>query len=241
MSRSNPRLKNPCTRWFDWDGEKGLVKYYDKEAEENVEIPLPFTFLALDEMAKVTGWDEPRNEKIFSNEVRNTGQEALSVKADGKEIARGMYGDIKGTVEDRGGNYTASLYLAYKGEDDELKIGNLALKRSSLRAWLEFKEIHGHEVFQKAVVIRDFEESSFENEEEETVTYRVPAFDLRDVKKDSARQAHELDVKLQEYLEGRPSYNGQPPAAEDQAPTEESSQDNDQQDVPDDIDDDLPF
>ena len=38
MSRSNPveNSPNPATRWFEWDGSAGGLRYYDKEAKQQV-------------------------------------------------------------------------------------------------------------------------------------------------------------------------------------------------------------
>ncbi len=40
MSRSNPNeiIPNPSTRWFEWGGQSGNVRYYDKEKKENVVV-----------------------------------------------------------------------------------------------------------------------------------------------------------------------------------------------------------
>jgi hypothetical protein len=73
MSRSNPQdhLQNPATRWFEWNGERGEIRYYDKELKKNVEVPLPFTFLLLDEVATVRGWHDPQRLGYYANEVRD--------------------------------------------------------------------------------------------------------------------------------------------------------------------------
>lgn len=84
MSRSNPTdgIKNPATRWFEWaGGDEGGIKHYDKEAKADVKVALPFTFLLLDELSTVKGWHEPSESGIYANEVRDTRQDALVVRA----------------------------------------------------------------------------------------------------------------------------------------------------------------
>ena len=83
MSRSNPSVNapNPAARWYEWNGETGTVRYYDKEAKKNIDVPLPFTFLLLDELACVKGWHDPSQSGIYSNEVRDTTKDKLLVKA----------------------------------------------------------------------------------------------------------------------------------------------------------------
>lgn len=44
MSRSNQTTENsnPAQRWFEWDGDKGEIRFYNKttEAKEVVKLPL---------------------------------------------------------------------------------------------------------------------------------------------------------------------------------------------------------
>ena len=77
MSRSNPNTgsSNPSTRWHEWAGDKGILKYYDKAQAATVEVPLPFTFILLDETATVKGWHDASESGIYANEVRDTRQE----------------------------------------------------------------------------------------------------------------------------------------------------------------------
>ena len=64
MSRSNNvELKNPATRFFEWKGETGGFRYYDKEIDNEdgtkgarVQVSLPFYFLVLDTLATVKGY-----------------------------------------------------------------------------------------------------------------------------------------------------------------------------------------
>ena len=56
MSTSNRRsafaapASNPATKFIEWKSNDKCFNYYDKEAQKNVEIPLPFKFLVLDEL-----------------------------------------------------------------------------------------------------------------------------------------------------------------------------------------------
>lgn len=68
MSRSNPQdtAVNPSTRWFEWNGETGVVRYYDKAAQRTVDVGDDFTFLLLDQLGCVKGWHEPSKSSIYS-------------------------------------------------------------------------------------------------------------------------------------------------------------------------------
>ena len=200
MSRSNPQehLSNPAVRWFEWNGEKGLVRYYDKDAKQNVDIPLPFTFILLDELASVRGWHDPSQSGIYSNEVRDTTQELLLVKSfKGGIIAEGKYKDIKLVVNNAGGAYVASCYIACKGTDGQYYIGSIRMKGAALGAWMEFRKANRADIYKKAIKISGFTEGK-----KGKVVYRMPEFALNSVSADAEAMAVKLDRELQEFLCG---------------------------------------
>jgi hypothetical protein len=85
MPRVNPNTQDshPCTRWHEWDGAEGSVRYYDKNKKENVAVGSDFTFILLDQLAVIKGWHDPSESGITSNEVRSTNSESFVVKAFG--------------------------------------------------------------------------------------------------------------------------------------------------------------
>jgi hypothetical protein len=233
MSRSNPTegARNPSTRWFTWAGgdEGGYIVWYDKDKKENVKVDLPFTFLLLDQLSTVKGWHDPSESGIYANEVRDTRQEALVVRAfKGGELASGIYASIKDRIVAQGGHYHASLYIAYK-DGDSLKIGNLGLKGSASGAWMDFKKGAGKKVNEQAVMI-----TGYSQEKKGSTVYRVPKFALKEVSEATNQQAVALDVELQAFLAdylrqpkaeaAKPtSYENEPPfAPEEHAPAFES-------------------
>jgi hypothetical protein len=198
MSRSNPsdHLQNPAQRWLEWNGEQGSLRYYDKEAKQNVAVPLPFSFLLLDEVATVRGWHDASNSGIVSNEVRDTSTEILVVRAfKGGTIAEGKYRDIKTPVNAAGGGYVASCYIAYKDGKD-YKLGNLQLKGAALGAWMDFRKLHRASLYSKAIRIDDYAEGK-----KGRVVFRVPIFTLNDVSADADARAKALDAELQAFLD----------------------------------------
>ena len=203
MSRSQPNIsKNPAVRFMEWNGEKGNLKYYDKtagEKGENIEVPLPFTFLWLDQTSKVGGWNDAAERSIYSNEVRNISQEALTVRTSGSNIiAQGLYSEIKEKVKSNGGHYIASMYVAFK-LDDELVIGNLGLKGAALQSWMEFYRKHQSEIHEKAVKISGFQEGK-----KGSITFKVPEFEIQEAAQETTDKAIELDKELQKFLASKP-------------------------------------
>lgn len=129
--------KNPAERFLEWKSNDKCFQYYDRETKENVQVPLPFKFLVLDEMHKISGWNDATSSSIFSNEVKFIGKETMTVKPyKGNEIAKGLYKDIKEKVKSCGGYYMKSIYIML--EDGTL--ANLSLKGSSVQQWGDFTQ-----------------------------------------------------------------------------------------------------
>jgi hypothetical protein len=197
MSLSNPHesAPNPSSRWFEWNGEHGKLRYYDKDLKQNVEVALPFTFILLDQLGCVRGWHDASQSGIDSNEVRDTRQDVLVVKAfKGGVIAEGLYKDIKYQVNVAGGKFNTNCYIAYKNGEG-LKIGALQFKGAALRAWSEFAKAHRAEFYKKAITIHGTTEG-----QKGRVMFHVPALKTTDIAPATLASAVELDKTLQEWL-----------------------------------------
>jgi hypothetical protein len=201
VSRSNPHengTPNPAKRWFEWTGEKGIVRYYDKAKETNVDVGSDFTFLLLDELACVRGWHDASDSGIYSNEVKDTRQDVLVVKSfKGGPIAEGLYKDIKDRVNNAGGAFNANCYIAFKDEAGELQIGSLRFKGAALGAWMEFRKEHRADLYKKAVRIDGYTEG-----QKGRVVFRVPQFKVVSISEATDNTAKGLDAELQEFLAG---------------------------------------
>jgi hypothetical protein len=200
MSRSNPHesAPNPATRWFEWTGELGVVRYYDKVAAKTVDLPLPFTFLLLDELSSVRGWHDASDSGIYSNEVKDTRQDLLIVKSfKGGTIAEGLYRDIKDRVNSAGGKFTMNCYIAFKNGGEQLAIGSLRFKGAALHAWSDFRKNHRADIYKKAVQIVGYTEGK-----KGRITFRVPTMKLVDISVQTDVAAVALDSQFQEWLAG---------------------------------------
>lgn len=199
MSRSNPHdngSQNPAVRWFEWNGELGSVRYYDKEAKKNVEVGSDFTFLLLDQLGSVRGWHEASQSGIYSNEVKDTRQDAMIVKAfKGGTLAEGIYKDIKDRVNALGGQFVANCYIAFKHEG-EFAIGSLRFKGAALGAWMDFCKTHRADLYRQAIKIQGFTEGK-----KGRITYRMPVLKLAPLSEESHHVATALDVELQTFLD----------------------------------------
>lgn len=215
MSRSNPTdaIRNPAERWFEFASgvDGGFVRYYDKDAEKHValgdvERGGKFQFILLDELATVKGWHDPSESGIYANEVRDTRQDALVVKAfKGGELVSGLYSNIKDRIVALGGHFVSSCYIAFK-DGESLKIGNIRFKGAALSAWMEFKkqcpsrkDASGKNV--KAYYTDTLKIEGFEQQKKGGTTFRVPVFGVAPLSEETNKQALALDKELQSFLD----------------------------------------
>jgi len=198
------KTPNPASKFFEWAGGNngGFVTYYDKSATNpatqkaglNVNVKLPFAFIALGITATIKGWHDGSDSAIYANEVRDTVSEPFVVKAfDGGVLATGFYAAIRDRVAAAGGRFTTNLYLAYR-DAGTLKIGCLQLHGASLNSWVEFKNASGESIWQKAVAITSFKEGK-----KGSIVYRTPVFALKDLTKESDDEAGVLQEQLAKY------------------------------------------
>ena len=111
MSLSRETIKNPATKFIEWKSSKKAFQFYDKEAEETVEIKLPIEFVILDELSTIKGWHEETESGIYSNEVHSLQNEDLNVRSfKGGDLISGKYSEIKELIKAKGGKYTKSVY-----------------------------------------------------------------------------------------------------------------------------------
>lgn len=199
MSRSNPNTQNlnPATRFFEWNGEHGNVSYYDKIEKKKIAIQLPFIFLVLDTLSTVKGWSEGLKQGIYSNEVRNTLEEPLSVKVFDtiKPIAEGFYREIRDKVIVAGGHFVSSIYIAYKDDEGKLVLANIQFKGAGLNAWVEFSSKKRNEIDNGAVVINGRKEGK-----KGSIKFFTPTFQIIKVSEETNKAAFDIDVELQKYL-----------------------------------------
>lgn len=200
MSRSNPqeRIPNPSTRWWDWNGQDGRLSYWDKTEEKRLTEPLPFTFLLLDEVSTVKGWDDKSDSKIFSNEVRDIGRDSLVVRSyTGGVLFDGRYN--KAAIEALGGAFHASCYLAYKTVAG-YALGNLSLHGAAVGAWMEFQKTTAKQQSPTAIYEKAISLTGYAEDKKGSITFRVPTFTLVPVSSEAQNAALALDKDLQAYL-----------------------------------------
>ena len=214
MARGDVQITNPSQKWFSWSGSTGTLSYYDKEKKENIKVETPFTFLLLDIFTTVKGYNEDAKQGIYSNEVKDTTKQILTVRCGKEIVAKGLYQEIKEKVVALGGGYAQSCYIAYKEENGELVIGNITMAGSSfgggihkpanknmkdveVGAWLAFTKANAANLYKKAVIVQGKDERVCTNG---AVKFYAPSFKLVDVTSETDAKAIELTQLLKEYM-----------------------------------------
>lgn len=210
MSRSNPTLTNPAQHFFEWKGGAGKLQWYNKEAEKNVEVRLPFEFLVLDELATITGYNKRDESGFWSNEVRNIKKDTLYVKTRRGPFEAELYENLTQSLKS-GGKYAKSIYIAHKGEGGQYMIGNLKAHGSALSAWIEFSQKHAVETG-KVVMKRGEVQHTPKGDD-----YYPPVFEWAQTEEAENEEAIRLDKELQIYLS---QYLAAPKDGEDESTPE---------------------
>jgi len=199
MSTSNRRSafttpqSNPATKFIDWKSNDKCFSYYDKEKQENVQIPLPFKFLVLDELHTVKGWNDATSSSIYSNEVKFISKEEMTVKPfKGNEIAKGLYKDIKEKIVAAGGHYTRSIYVML---EDGL-LANIQLKGSATQQWGDFTQKTRSRLADEWIIVKDTKDGK-----KGAVKFSMPNFVFeKSLNESEAKQADECFDILEAYL-----------------------------------------
>ena len=203
-------LENPATRFFEI--KNGELQYYDKAQKEGptkgiIPVKKPFTFLVLDILTCIKGFNEAENTGFYSNEVRDLKTETLIVRTKKGIEAKGLYADIKDSLKVSGGKYGQSTYIAYKDESGQLVIGNIYFSGSSLAGgktvdgkdvggWMAFRNNYKSSLFKGAVTLLP---ETIECKKGKNI-YNVPTFKLIEVAPETDVKAIALNKTLQEYL-----------------------------------------
>jgi len=202
MSRSNnTELKNPARRFFEWNGDKGGFKYFDKslgDKGQQVAVPLPFAFLVLDVMHCVRGFNDHAKCSYWSNEIRDFKTHRLTVRNKNGVQAEGAYKEVMAALRDA--KYCQSVYIAYyeqkEGSDEKkLVIGNIQLMGAAVSEFIDFRK--KFDIYKGAIVVKDFREAT-----KGRTIYKIPNFTSIPVSEEADAIAKEMDEKeLRPFLD----------------------------------------
>lgn len=219
MSRSKPTddARNPVTRFYEWQGSTGKIKWYDKEAKEQKTVELPFSFLVLDQLNTITGFSDGRHSGLWSNEVRSTHTDQLTVRSKAGIEFQGLYSDMNV----QGAKFAKSVYVAVKDKSGKLELANFKISGAALGPWIEFcKSV---DVMKYGIAITGSKDGKKGANE-----FKIPVYNKIEVSSEADAEATELDKVIQDYLD---VYLTRRPSASVAAPVEAAEAAKAEQDV----------
>lgn len=194
MSLSEPKISNPCKKFIEFSGSKGIFQYWDKETKSNIEVKFPIQFIVLDELSTIKGYSYATQSGIFSNEVHNLNKEDLHVRTfKGNQSRSGKYADIKADIAAMGGKFHKSIYVGIVNGDD-IELANFQLKGAAMKAWID-KEVNATMV---SVVVEDCKPGK-----NGKVAYKIPNWKGKEVSRALMDKACAMDKELQAFFKSR--------------------------------------
>lgn len=175
--------------------KSGAITYYDKASGENVDVPVPFEFIMLDQLGTIKGWSDADNSGYWSNEVKRSGSDEITVRTSKGVKATGLWKDVKSDPNVAGAKFNASVYIAHQSTDG-LVISNIAFSGAALNAWIEFIQANKGVAKGKNKVIL----SGFSDAKKGAVNYKVPVFEATSIDQEEVDTATNLDKDLQLYF-----------------------------------------
>lgn len=196
MSFSKPKAENPCSKYYEFKGDKGIFQYYDKEQGKNIELIAPAYFIVLDQLSTVKGYSDHYASGIYANEVHSLINETLRVKSfKGGLSITGRYADIKDEVKSEGGKFTKSVYALMINEDKSTEIVNFQFSGAALSSWFEFK------FSQQMHIVCITGDNT--REKKGSINFFKPIFKRYNIKKELIPTAIEADQLLQKFFKDR--------------------------------------
>lgn len=206
-NRNDAKKPNPCNRWFKF--KNGELVEYDKETEKNVVIPKPFTFMVLEDLTAIGGFNEKEEQGILSNEVRDLKKEILNVRTRKGPEGVGYYKDIKEKVKAAGGKFEKSVYIMFKEGKDyvmgNIRIGGSAFsggtlaedKNKEVGGWLEFSNKYRKQIYTQAVTLLPETHTCKKG----ATVYQVPTFKIQEISEAANEAAKKMAADLGVYLD----------------------------------------
>lgn len=174
-----------------------------KRESHNIPVKMPFTFIALDRLVTLGGYNKSAGVGYYANEIKKDDLKTAPFQVRSKNglEAEGLYDHIKGKLS--GLKYVEVVYVAFM-EGGEFHIGAIRMSGSSLTSWFNYvngevdankKRISDpHDPYKGAIVLSKGPEAI--NGE---TRYYPPAFQAKEIKPETDAKAMELAKVLSEY------------------------------------------
>ena len=186
MSFAKPKAEKPFTKTIKWKGsDGGRFEFYDGETNQPIEIE---TFIVLEELYSISGYNEEKKMGVWSNEVEHLKRNKMDVRLGSDIVASGLYGDIKGKIKDLGGGFTFAIYALIDGQ-----MVRFLLAGSGRRGWFE----KAFSPIQKQCGVKYVGSTEDQNG---AVKFNVPKFEPHELTREEHDQAVEACGVLETWL-----------------------------------------
>jgi hypothetical protein len=135
-NKSGNKVANPVNYYISFGGD-GVFSYWDKEAKQKVTLGSDVEFVVMDTRSAITGWNDDAKGRVYSNKVKSTVKEELTVRCGAATLAKGLYADIKEKVKSVGGKFCIEVFALMK-IDDEFQPVQIDLSGAALGCWMSF-------------------------------------------------------------------------------------------------------
>lgn len=211
-------VHNPAKLYLRWKGgaekvrengeekiEGGKLLYWDKEKQEEVEVPLPLVFCPLEITYGYAGFIPDRG-RIWSNEILDFKTQSIRVNITGDDtdtICEGVYDEIKDKAYASGARLQTYVYAYCKQLGGIIRLN---LGGSARSAWKEFtKKVKLSGVYEHPISIQ-----ADEPQESQLGPYVPPKYELGQAYADDViKKLTEEDKVVIDYLKYLSDRNSQ--------------------------------
>lgn len=202
-------IQNPVEYRVTWSGSKGLWVVYDTESKEKYEMA-EISFIPLEVLNTVKGWDGKTETGIYSNEIKNTKTQEFNVRSGNGTICQGLWNDIKFEVKAKGGKWANVAYALLVGKKEN-KLATITFVGSSVGVWIDAKGRKGAHMYKCGKNAEVFKTPKGDE-------YYKPTIEMQPITADQKQEAIEAYQPLAEFFASRKERQAQEEAQPAQAP-----------------------
>lgn len=135
-NKNASKVKSPVRYYVTFGGD-GVFSYWDSEAKTRVTLGSEVEFIVMDTRSAITGWNDDAAARVYSNRVKSTVKEELTVRCGASTLVKGMYADVKEKIKAVGGKFCTEVF-ALMNIGGEFEPVQLDLSGASLGCWMTF-------------------------------------------------------------------------------------------------------
>ncbi len=181
---NNNHATNPASLKITWKSAEKRFASYDLVTKEQALLG-NIQFALLTETISIAGFHQEQNVGIFSNEIKNTKTEPLSVRTKNGVLIEGLYNSISEKLQ--GGKFANNLYVRLR--NGELAV--IQLSGAALKQYFLYKEANKGKIASNWITI-----TGVKDEKKGAIKYSTPIFTIGEALTQDETDTSELDYML---------------------------------------------